>query len=220
MLMLNVFFKSALLIVTTLFPIINPPAVALIILSMVRGASDQELAELGRRIAINGFVILLASLSVGAYVLSFFGISEDVLRVAGGFVIAMAGWGLLQSPGDDNAAPVTGPERAASLRAKAFYPLTLPITVGPGSIAVAIALGTGSPHEGLQPVHLAGVGVALVTLCLSIYFCVRYAGRLEKLLGQVGTQIAMRLFAFVLFCIGVQLLWIGVSGLIGTLHLH
>lgn len=222
MFMLSEFFKSALLIVTTLFPIINPPAVALIILSMVRGASDEDLAELARRIAINGFVILLASLSVGAYVLKFFGISEDVLRVAGGIVIATAGWGLLQSPTDDTAesAPVPDPKRTASLSSKAFYPLTLPITVGPGSIAVAIALGTGSPHEGILPVHVAGAALALVLLCLSIFFCVRYAGRMERLLGTVGTQIAMRLFAFVLFCIGVQLLWIGVAGLIESLHLH
>ncbi|MFL9991218.1 MarC family protein [Paraburkholderia sediminicola] len=219
-LMLNEFSKSVLLIVTTLFPIINPPAVALIVLSMVRGASDKDLGELARRIAINGFVILLASLSVGAYVLSFFGISEDVLRVAGGFVIAMAGWNLLQAPSDDSSTPEPTPDRSASLRAKAFYPLTLPITVGPGSIAVAVALGTGSPHAGLQPVHLAGVGVALVLLCLSIFFCVRYSGRLEKLLGDVGTQIAMRLFSFVLFCIGVQLLWLGVSQLLESIHLR
>jgi multiple antibiotic resistance protein len=218
--MLNEFSKSVLLIVTTLFPVINPPAVALIVLSMVRGASDRELAELARRIAMNGFVILLASLSVGAYVLSFFGISEDVLRVAGGFIIAMAGWNLLHAPSDDNSTPLPNTDRAASLRTQAFYPLTLPITVGPGSIAVAIALGTGSPHAGIQPIHLAGVGVALVLLCLSIFFCVRYCGRLERLLGKVGTQIAMRLFAFVLFCIGVQILWLGLSGLIDGLHLH
>ncbi|WP_284735884.1 MarC family protein, partial [Caballeronia sp. INML3] len=90
----------------------------------------------------------------------------------------------------------------ASLRAKAFYPLTLPITVGPGAIAVAIALGTGSPREGLQPVHLIGVIVGLVLVCASIYLCVRFAGHLERLLGTVGTQVAMRLFAFVIFCIG------------------
>ena len=218
--MLNEFSKSVLLIVTTLFPVINPPAVALIVLSMVRGASDRELVELARRIAMNGFVILLASLSVGAYVLSFFGISEDVLRVAGGFIIAMAGWNLLHAPSDDSSTPIPNTDRAASLRTKAFYPLTLPITVGPGSIAVAIALGTGSPHAGIQPIHLAGVGVALVLLCLSIFFCVRYCGRLERLLGKVGTQIAMRLFAFVLFCIGVQILWLGLSGLIDGLHLR
>ncbi|WP_408522907.1 MarC family protein [Paraburkholderia fungorum] len=218
--MLNEFVKAVLLIVSTLFPIINPPAVALIILSMVRGASDQELAELGRRIAINGFVILLASLSIGAYVLSFFGISESVLRVAGGFVIAMAGWSLLQAPSEESATADADSERIVSLRAKAFYPLTLPITVGPGSIAVAVALGTGSPHAGIQPIHLVGVGVGLVLLCSSIFLCVRYAGRVERLLGTVGTQIAMRLFSFVLFCIGVQLLWLGVSELIESIHLH
>ncbi|SAK81394.1 antibiotic resistance protein [Caballeronia pedi] len=218
--MIHEFFKSVLLIVTPLFPIINPPAVALIILGMVRGASDADLADLARRIAINGFVILLVSLSVGAYVLSFFGISEAVLRVGGGLVIAMAGWGLLQSPSDESAAPIEDAGRAASLRARAFYPLTLPITVGPGSIAVAIALGTGTPHEGLSPVHLAGVVVALLLLCGCIFLCVRFAGRLAKLLGKTGTQIAMRLFAFVLFCIGLQLAWIGISGLVGTLHLH
>ncbi|MDR5780954.1 MarC family protein [Caballeronia sp. LZ065] len=123
---------------------------------------------------------------------------------------------------EDSTAEEVAPaaDRAASLRTKACYPLILPITVGPGSIAVAIALGTGSPHAGLQSNPLDGVGVALVLLCLSIFLCVRYCGRLEKLLGKVGTQIAMRLFAFVLFCIGVQLLWIGASGLLENLKLH
>ena len=143
-----------------------------------------------------------------------------MLRVAGGIVIATAGWGLLQSPTDETVEPTPDPRRTASLRSKAFYPLTLPITVGPGSIAVAIALGTGSPHEGVLPVHVVGVAVAMVLLCLSIFFCVRYAKRMERLLGTVGTQIAMRLFAFVLFCIGIQLMWIGVAGFIDSLHLH
>jgi multiple antibiotic resistance protein len=106
------------------------------------------------------------------------------------------------------------------LRARAFYPLTLPITVGPGSIAVAIALGTGSPREGLSPVHLIGVAIALLILCASIYVCVRFAGHLERLLGAVGTQVAMRLLAFVLFCIGVQIVWLGLAELLESLQLH
>jgi multiple antibiotic resistance protein len=84
---------------------------------------------------------------------------------------------------------------------------------------VAIALGTGSPRAGLSPVHMVGVGVALVILCASIYVCVRFSGHLERLLGTVGTQVAMRLFAFVIFCIGVQILWLGVSELIETVRL-
>jgi multiple antibiotic resistance protein len=215
--MLNEFARTVLVIVAGLLPIINPPATALVVLSMLPHIGDADRAELARRISINSFAILLASLSIGAYVLTFFGISIPVLRVAGGFVVAMAGWGLLQAPDDDDAVEsAPKPRSGASLRAKAFYPLTLPITVGPGAIAVAIALGTGSPRHGLQPVHLAGVGVALVILCASIYVCVRFAGHFERLLGTVGTQIAMRLFAFVIFCIGVQILWLGLSELLAS----
>jgi multiple antibiotic resistance protein len=220
--MLHELTKTVLLIVAALFPIINPPAAAFIILSMVPHATLAERAELARRIAINSFVILLASLSVGAYLLSFLGISIAVLRVAGGFIIAMAGWNLLQSSGDDSseAQPEAGTGGDPTLRIKAFYPFTLPVTVGPGSISVAIALGTGSPEKGLQPVHFIGVGVALGLLCVSIYLCVRFAGYMERLLGPSGTQVAMRLFAFAIFCIGVQILWLGLSDLLNSLHLH
>lgn len=220
--MLNEFARTVLVIVAGLFPIINPPATALVVLSMLPHIGDADRAELARRISINSFAILLASLSIGAYVLSFFGISIPVLRVAGGLVVAMAGWTLLQAPDadpDDPADTAPKPRSGASLRAKAFYPLTLPITVGPGAIAVAIALGTGSPRHGLQPVHLAGVGIGLLILCASIYVCVRFAGHLERLLGTVGTQVAVRLFAFVIFCIGVQILWLGLSELLASVPL-
>lgn len=218
--MLHELTKTVLLIVAALFPIINPPAAAFIILSLVPHASPAERAELARRIAINSFVILLASLSIGAYLLSFLGISIAVLRVAGGFIIAMAGWNLLQSSGDDGseAQPVAGGD--STLRIKAFYPFTLPVTVGPGAISVAIALGTGSPRGGLQPVHFIGVGIGLGLLCVSIYLCVRFAGHIGRLLGPSGTQVAMRLFAFAIFCIGVQILWLGLSDLLNSLHLH
>ena len=222
--MLHELTKTILILVAGLFPIINPPASAFIVLSLVPDATAGERADLARRITINSFVILLASLSVGAYVLSFFGISIPVLRVAGGIIIGTAGWRLLESSAEDEREREsrTAPDnvRAASLRAKAFYPLTLPITVGPGGIAVAIALGTGSPRAGLLPIHFAGVGAALAILSISIYVCVRFAGHVKDVLGTIGTQIAMRLFAFVIFCIGVQIFWLGLSELLTTAHLH
>jgi len=222
--MIHELTKTVLLIVAALFPIINPPASAFIILSMVPRTTEKQRAELARRIAINSFVILLASLFVGAWLLSFLGISIPVLRVAGGFIIAMAGWKLLQSPASSDAhgedASPTKETGDDSFEGKVFYPLTLPVTVGPGSISVAIALGTGSPRQGLQPVHYIGVGIALAFLCISIYLCVRFAGHAERLLGPSGTQVAMRLFAFAIFCIGVQILWLGLSELLDGLHLH
>jgi multiple antibiotic resistance protein len=221
--MLHELSATVLLIVTGLLPIINPPAAGFIVLSLVPHASPAERAELARRVAINSFVILLVSLSIGAYLLSFLGISIAVLRVAGGVVIASAGWNLLQAS-DDDGEDVAKQEalsaREDSLRRKAFYPLTMPVTVGPGAISVAIALGTGSPREGLRPVHFIGVGVALALVCVSIYLCVRFSGHIARLLGPSGVQIAMRLFAFAIFCIGVQIFWLGLAELLNSVHFH
>ncbi len=223
MTLLHEFTETFLLIVAGLFPIIDPPASALIVLSLVPHATPAQREDLARSISVNSFFILLVSLSIGAYVLSFFGISIPVLRVAGGLIIAMAGWNLLQSPDEDDPGEdeqaVQVNAHTGSLRAKAFYPLTLPFTVGPGSIAVAIALGTGSPESGLLPAHILGVLAALIVLCVSIYVCVRFAAHIERLLGTIGTKVAMRLFAFVIFCIGVQLLWSGLSVLLASVHM-
>jgi multiple antibiotic resistance protein len=221
--MLNQFAEAVLLVVAGLFPVINPPAAGFIILSLVPHATPAERAYLARSVSINSLIILLASLSVGAYVLSFFGISIPVLRVAGGLVIAFAGWNLLHTApdADRETQPRTASDatRKATLRAKAFYPLTLPITVGPGSIAVAIALGTGRPRGGVSLAHVGGVAVGTVILWCSIYVCVRFAANVEKLLGPVGTEVTMRLFAFVLFCIGIQILWLGVDDLLESVLL-
>lgn len=218
--MLKDFTQTALLLITGLFPIINPIGSAFIVLSMIPGTSPAERTDLAWRITINSFAILLVSLVLGAYVLTFFGISIPVLRVAGGMIIAVAGWNLLQKPDDDEASmkaqEVKGPSRSGSLASKAFYPLTLPLMVGPGSISVAIALGTSSPREGLSVAHYLGVLAALLALSASIYACMRFADTLERWLGAAGTKIVMRLFALVTFCIGMQLLWLGLSELLSS----
>jgi multiple antibiotic resistance protein len=218
--MLHDFTKTTLLIVASLLPLINPPASALIATGLVPHLTPPQRTEMAVRVTVNCLVILLVSLLIGAYVLSFFGISMPVLRVGGGAIVAMAGWKLLHASDDEqnnaNAAPLQ--HSALTLRTKAFYPITLPITVGPGSIAVAIALGTQSPCEGLSVAHVAGVSLALAILGLSIYLCMRFAGHIERLLGAVGTRVAMRLFAFVLFCIGLQILWKGLAQLLDTVR--
>ncbi|MEM5401055.1 MarC family protein [Paraburkholderia unamae] len=221
--MLNQLSDTFLLVFAGLFPVINPPAAGFIVLSMLPHATASERAFLARIIAINSLFILLGALLMGAYVLSFFGISIPVLRVAGGLVIAFAGWNLLhKSPdGAEAAQSQTPPDsaRQATLRAMAFYPLTLPVTVGPGSIAVAIALGTGRPRGHVQLVNVVGVLLALIVLCCCIYLCVRFAGHVGRRLGPVGTEVLMRLLAFVLLCIGLQILWLGIEDLLESVPL-
>jgi multiple antibiotic resistance protein len=224
--MLKDFTQTALLLITGLFPVINPIGSAFIVLSMVPHTTPAERTDLAWRVTTNSFAILLGSLLMGAYVLTFFGISIPVLRVAGGMIIAVAGWNLLQKPDDDDAGEkekaqeVKAPRPGSTLASKTFYPLTLPLMVGPGSISVAIALGTSSPREGLSAAHFLGVGAALVVLAASIYICMRFADTLERWLGAAGTKIVMRLFALVTFCIGMQLLWLGLSDLLASVKWH
>jgi multiple antibiotic resistance protein len=221
--MWNDFTQIFLLVFTGLLPVVNPPGSALIVLGLVPEASDRQRALLAWGIAFNSLLMLGASIGVGAYVLSFFGISIPVLRLAGGAVIAATGWKLLNAPAQLDHSVAAGVAEAhaevdeSTLRSQVFYPLTLPITVGPGSIAVAIALGTSSPREGPLPIHIAAAAAALLALCTLIYLCMRHAWRLRRLLGNTGTQVALRLLAFVILCIGVQIAWLGLSELLASL---
>ena len=100
--------------------------------------------------------------------------------------------------------------------------MTLPLTVGPGSITVAITLGSQRP-QGASSIRdlalVAGGAVAgLVAIALTIYVCYRFAGHLERVLGKTGTNVMLRLSAFILVCIGIQICWAGISALIGSLH--
>src|SRR5438270_10754047 len=88
--------KASLLILATLFPIVNPLGNAPIFLNMTRGFSSGTRALLARRIAFNGFALLLTSLLIGTHILAFFGISLPVVQVSGGLVVMATGWTLLQ----------------------------------------------------------------------------------------------------------------------------
>ena len=201
-----------------LLSIINPLGGAFMFLGATKRLSRDMRAHLARWVAIHSFIILNVSLYVGAYVLEFFGISIPVLRVAGGLVIALAGWNLLNAreEGQDQSAVEAVHARDASRIA--FYPLTMPITTGPGTISVAVALGTSRPDQ-IRDFALFFLAATLVTglMSLIIYALYRYADRVSNVVGPTGTTIIVRLSAFLLFCIGIQVLWNGASELIAGL---
>jgi multiple antibiotic resistance protein len=110
------------------------------------------------------------------------------------------------------------PPSSEQLAARAFYPLTMPLTVGPGTIAVAITLGAAAPRTGRGLViGAAAAALGATLLALTIYFLFRYAERLTHALGKTGTAVLLRLSAFILLCIGVDIMWSGVSTLLGTI---
>lgn len=201
-----------------LFSIINPLGGAFVFLAATQGMSEGARARLARQVAVYSFITLNASMLVGAYVLRIFGISMPVLRVAGGIIIALSAWKLLHA--DDDAAERGAIVEEAGARDAdhlAFYPLTMPMTTGPGTISVAIALGTGGAVEANALVFGVQALVTTVLMCLLIYGIYSSAGRFSKAMGRTGTAIVARLSAFLLFCIGIQVLWTGIAELVGTL---
>jgi multiple antibiotic resistance protein len=215
-------FNTFLLVFAAIFPVVNPPGSALVFLGLTRGATPEIRRILAWRIARNSFCVLICSLLVGALILKFYGISIPVLRVAGGFIVAVAGWKLLsEGSHKELEASADGVSRTELLE-QAFYPLTLPLTTGPGTIAVVISLGlsrasyTSSTDE---IVFVLASLAAAVAIAITIFLCFAYADRVQRLLGPGGTDIAVRLSAFILFCLGIQILWSGGSELLkSVLH--
>src|SRR5579864_8957271 len=130
--------KYTFLVVGALFPIVNPIGNTPIFLSLTQGLTSHGRAVLARMIALNGLTLILASIFIGTHILAFFGISLPVVQVGGGVVVISTGWALLRQPADgDTDDKAAGREcNEASYTRQAFYPLTLPLTVGPGSISV------------------------------------------------------------------------------------
>ena len=207
--------ESCLLVLTALFPIVNPLGNGPIFLSLTPGYSTQARETLSRKIAINSFWLLTGSMLIGSHVLAFFGLSVPVVQIGGGLVVMSTGWTLLKQDVHQARASAEAKITSQDISDRAFYPLTLPLTVGPGSISVALTLGANqAPHQGnLLRLVSAIVGPALVAL--SIFLSYRFAERLAKILGPTAMNVIVRLTSFILLCIGVQIV---INGIKPMLH--
>jgi multiple antibiotic resistance protein len=206
--------QTTLLDVAALFPIVNPVGTAPIFLSLTRGASVGTRALLARRLALNGLMLLVVSMLVGTYILAFFGISLPVVQVAGGLVLTATGWSLLSRPPGESDAERTVPPTHRDWLQQSFYPLTLPLTVGPGSISVAVTLGANaSGRTGPDYSIILGALLAPAVIALTVYVSYAWAERLERMLGESAINVFLRLSSFILLCIGVQILANGIRAL-------
>jgi len=211
---------STFLVLTALFPIVNPLGGAPIFLSLTRYYSTEQRKLLSRRIAMNSIVLIVASYFIGTHILAFFGISIPVVQVGGGLVVATTGWALLKHKDEDETkADVHRTVDTNDLFQKAFYPLTLPLTVGPGSISVAITLGANEQQHLNQSLLFSMIGslIGSVLIAASIYLCYAFSDRLAQALGATSMNVIMRLSSFLLVCIGVQIIWNGLSAMLKTL---
>jgi len=214
----NGVLSAFLLTFAGLFPIVNPIEAAPFFLALTPGMPTQERTILARKVAINGFALLLGSMVLGPWLLAFFGIELPVVRIAGGLVVTALGWKLLsQESWSDHGSMQAGQERKVG----SFYPLTMPLTVGPGSMSVAITIGSRKPATDLfwkqwgdLALHAAGALAGVIAIAITIYIAYRFAEGLARALGATGLEVLVRLSAFILMCIGIEIVWNGYSALI------
>ena len=203
-----------------LFSIVNPIAGAFIFREATADRTHAERLTLARRVGTYSLLVMVVALWAGSYVLAVFGISLAALRIAGGIVLSLFAWELLGAPEKreerkQQQAANAGEGVASDV---AFFPLTLPFTTGPGTLAVAVALGARHPGFGRQLAGFyAGISLAAAAMAGAIWLTYAYADRLSEFLGRTGSNTVTRLSAFILFCIGVQMLITGVVDVLGPL---
>jgi multiple antibiotic resistance protein len=211
--------KSILLMVSALFPIVNPIGGSPVFLLLTQDYSRESRKLLARRVAMNSFILLIVSMAVGTHILSFFGISLPVVQVGGGLIVVSTGWAMLTRSDQVDRGQVHQTVTTQDVLKNAFYPLTLPLTVGPGSISIAITLGANEPRNlGANVLALISAAIGAALIALTIYLCYGYADRLAAVIGQSGMNLILRLSSFLLVCIGVQIFWNGLSALVKTLN--
>jgi multiple antibiotic resistance protein len=213
--------KILFLFVSALFPIVDPLGGSPIFLALTREYSSNARKTLSWRIAMNSFFLLMGSYLIGSHILAFFGISLPVVQVGGGLIVISTGWALLKQRDDDDRKEVKGKMQPRDPLRHAFYPLTLPLTVGPGSISVAVTLGANATeHHGFNFLAILAAIVGSVLLAVSIFLCYAFADRLARILGATGMTVILQLSSFLLVCIGVQILWNGASALLASVPAH
>lgn len=211
---MNDILSAFVLVYAGLFPVVNPLGAAPIFLGLTQDCTDAQRNRLALRIASNSFWLLLGTMLGGSLILEAFGISVPAVRLAGGLLVAAMGWKLLN---DGGGTTEHKPEHTSAGPADAFYPLTLPLTVGPGSIAIAITFGSHRPDNPNFLLQVGAAIAALLAIAVTVYVCYRFAENLARALGQGGISVLIRLSAFILVCIGIQICWGGIKALLATL---
>lgn len=209
---------------SALMPLVNPLGTALVILGLVGMLPAAEYKTLARKIAINMTLFLAVVELVGSYVLEFFGVSLSIVQFAGGIVVAAIGWSMLNqedvnSANKDAAAQMAGQGVTRNDESRAFYPLTFPVTAGPGCIVVMLTLSAHASERTLSQNVLAHVGLmlAIVALAALVYVCYSYAPQIARAVSPTTAHGILRVIAFILLCIGAQIAWNGLEAMIKPL---
>ncbi len=218
---LKPFLHELFISLVALFPVINPIGSALIVNPYLSQLPDEVHENAVRKITIYAFCICIVTLFAGHLILELFGITIPVIQVAGGTVICKMGWDTLSSGANNQSgtADMNGKHDAEnevrSIKNNLFYPLTFPITTGAGTMSVLFTLSAHSADANWKSylVNSIAIILAIVIMCAAVYLLYKNSGRITKKLGVKGQNIANRIIAFLIFCVGIEIASTGLKSL-------
>jgi MarC family membrane protein len=203
-------------IFAAIFSVINPLGAVPIFVGLTQDDSLRERQRISFWTAINVFIILIVSFFIGQYALTFFGISIDALRIAGGFIIVNSGFSLLNRRFNKGRGMHKDIEEDAQKRNDiALSPLAIPILAGPGSISLLIAMYPDYPEIWQKVIAV----LAMASVALVIFLMLRSAHYLSRILGASGIVAISRIIGFITVAIGVQYIISSVQNIITSLNL-
>ena len=187
-----------------LFPIVNPPGGIPMFFTLTGEFTREERNRTALRTAFYVTAILVTFMLVGRFVLSFFGISLPVLKIAGGLIVANTAWGMVTAT-----SRMTTEESNEALTKQdiSLTPMAMPMLSGPGSIGVV--MGLAAHANGI--LAYVGMVIGIFLVGLSVLMFLRLGGPLVKRLGPTGMGAITRIFGFLILSIAVQMVWDGVA---------
>lgn len=205
-----------------LFPVVDPAGGVPIFLVLTAGESQDSRHQLAGKIAWYTVLVLVLFLLIGGGILRFFGISLEVVQIAGGIVIFNTAWHTM------NADPkLTEPDNQEAVEKShkhediSFVPMTIPMLAGPGSIAVTLGLAAqaGSGFSVETGINLLAVSVAIVLMGLITYLCLRSSSWISAKLGDTGIRAVSRILGLFILAVGVQLILNGFADWLAHLEI-
>lgn len=201
-------------VLASLFSVVNPIGAVPVFLSMTTNYTVKARNKTVLSTSIYFMAILMVFFFAGSYILSFFGISLNAMRIAGGLVILNSGFELLsKKPEESRGLSPEVTEEALHKNDISFSPLAMPLLSGPGSISLLIGLNAQNT-EWMQRLTIA---IVILVMGAVVYLVLRSAPYLNRVLGIAGMRALSRIMGFIVMAIAVQYIISGIVALVDSL---
>ncbi|MDO9261647.1 MAG: MarC family protein [Flavobacteriaceae bacterium] len=190
-----------LIALAAIFSVINPLGTVPIFVGLTKAKTKKQINKIAFSTAVNVFIILIISFFLGKFILVFFGISLNSLKIAGGLIIASSGFALLTGKfSQHKGMSETMSTEVMEQDDVSLTPLAIPMLAGPGTISLLITY-----HQEYTQVLERGIlTAAILVIAVLIYFILRSSQFIVKALGSSGINALSRIIGFIVIAIGVE----------------